>query len=116
MADPALGMGYDVEFEADKPRTLRIDFNTLCRAEEACGKSFLDMTEELTGVRLRALVWAGLQYQPGEKRLSLDEVGLLCGAYFVPIMSALTEAWLKVQPEVSDEDAPNPQPTATERN
>ena len=118
MADTAFGTSYEVEFEADKKRVLQIDFNTLCRAEKACGQNFLDMTAELTGVRLRALVWAGLQYEPGEKHLTLEEAGLLCGAYYVPIMGAIIEAYEKAMPDEPDEeeDEPNPPMAATERN
>lgn len=114
MADQKFGETFDVEFEADKTRRLVIDFNTLCRAEEVSGLNFLNYAGELTGVRLRALVWAGLQYGPGETPLTLDEVGLMCGAYNFEIMTAFIDAWEKAMPDLNLEgDDENPQETAT---
>jgi len=99
MTKPAYGKSFDVEMDLDKPRSLRIDFNTLCRAEEVSGQSFLKMEEEITGVRLRALIWAGLQYDDGEKPLTLPEVGLLVGAYYIQVMTAFMEAWNLAMPD-----------------
>lgn len=118
MTDAASARTFDAELELDKPRRLVIDFNTLCRAEEVSDLSFLDMTAELTGVRLRAIVWAGLQYEEGERRLSLEEVGILCGEHYIAVMEAFAEAWFKSMPDLDpdwqDAEADeNPLETAT---
>jgi hypothetical protein len=118
MTDAASARNFDVVLELDKPRRLVIDFNTLCRAEEVSDLSFLDMTAELTGVRLRALVWAGLKYEEGEKELTLEQVGILCGEHYITVMSAFAEAWFKAMPdpeadEYEWENDENPPETAT---
>lgn len=116
MSVTAIGKSFDAELELDKPRRLKIDFNTLCRAEEVTGLNYLAMEEEITGTRLRAIVWAGLQYEPDEQRLTLDEVGLLVGEHFIEVMTAFQEAWLAAMPDPEDlEDKPieDPQETAT---
>lgn len=116
MSVTGLGKSFDADLELDKPRRLKIDFNTLCRAEEVTGLSFLAMDGEITGVRLRAIVWAGLQYEPGEKHLTLDEVGVLVGEHFVEVMEAFQKAWMEAMPDLEDlEGNPSegPQETAT---
>lgn len=116
MSVATLGKSFDAVLELDKPRRLKIDFNTLCKAEEVTGLSFLAMEEEITGIRLRAIVWAGLQYEPKEERLTLDEVGLLVGEHFVEVTAAFEKAWMEAMPDPEDlEVDPNadPQETAT---
>ena len=118
MTNADYGQTVEVEMDLDKKRFLKIDFNTLCRAEEVTGQTFLDMEAEVTGVRLRALVWAGLQYDEGEIQLTLDEVGLLVGAYYVQVMTAFIEAWQLAMPDPDPEaqamdDTENPLETAT---
>ena len=104
MTDAASARRFDEELELDKTRRIVIDFNTLCRAEEVSDLSFLDMTAELTGVRLRALIWAGLRYEKGETPLTLEEVGILCGEYYITVMDALTAAWMKAMPDLDLDD------------
>lgn len=110
------GTSYDIEVELDKPRTIKIDFNTLCNAEEVSGLSFLAMEEEVNCIRLRALVWAGLQYEAGEPRLTLEEVGPLVGEHLLEVYQAIIQAWAKAMPDESElegQDAENPPETAT---
>jgi hypothetical protein len=100
MSDHLTGQRFEVSLDFDKPdRMVRIDFNALCRAEEISGHSFLGWEGELTGVRLKALMWASLVYEPGEKHLTYDEVGDVLNAKVFDVISALTEAWLKAMPE-----------------
>ena len=104
MTDAASARRFDEELELDKTRRIVIDFNTLCRAEEVSDLSFLDMTAELTGVRLRALIWAGLRYEEGETPLTLEEVGILCGEHYITVMEALSAAWLRAMPDLDLDD------------
>jgi hypothetical protein len=92
---------------------LKIDFNALCRAEEVSGLSFLDWDGDLTGVRLKALVWASLQYEPGETRLTYDEVGDLLNAHVLDVIAGISEAWLASMPEPQERDKADPPSAAT---
>jgi hypothetical protein len=113
MTDLDIGKKYDVELELDKTRRLKIDFNTLCKAEEISGLSFLEFNAPLNGTRLRALVWAGIQYEPGERRLSLDEVGILVGEHIAEVMIKLMEAYDMAMPDAEEGAASeNPQEAA----
>ena len=100
MSEYLTGQRFEVSLDFDKPdRKVKIDFNALCRAEEISGLSFLGWEGELTGVRLKALMWASLVYEPGEKHLSYDDVGDVLNAKIFDVLAALTEAWIKVMPE-----------------
>lgn len=114
MTDYLTGQRFEVDIELDKPRLIRIDFNALCRAEGACGLSFLDWDGELTGTRLRALVWASIVYGSGETRLTYDEVGDALNATFLNVMAAITEAWVDAMPVPEEGAEPkDPQKTVT---
>jgi hypothetical protein len=115
MTDYLTGQRFEVPVDFDKPdRMLRIDFNALCRAEEVCGLSFLDWDGVLTGVRLKALCWASLVYEPGETRLTYDEVGDVLNAKALDVMAAITMALVGSVPVPEEGDAPeDPQKTAT---
>ena len=115
MTDYLTGQRFEVPIDFDKPdRLLRIDFNALCRAEEVCGLSFLDWDGELTGVRLKALCWASLVYEPGETRLTYDEVGDVLNAKVLDVIAAITMAWADSMPVPEDGESPeDPQKTAT---
>ena len=112
MTDYLTGQRFEVPVDLDKPRMLRIDFNAMCRAEQISGLSFLDWNAELTGTRLKALVWASIVYEPGERRLEYDEVGDALNAKFLDVMAAVTEAWLNSMPEPEEptEDPPPADP------
>jgi hypothetical protein len=93
------GQRFEVPVDLDKPRLLRIDFNALVRAEEISGLSFLDWNAELTATRLKALTWASIVYEPGEKRLEYDEVGDVLNAKCLDVVTAISEAWVDSMPE-----------------
>lgn len=112
MSEYLTGQRFEVPVTLDKPRKLRIDFNALCRAEEVSGLSFLDWSGELTGVRLKALVWASLVYEPGEKRLEYDEVGDALNSTSLNVIAALSDAWIAAMPEPPEESEADPQKTA----
>ena len=115
MTDYLTGQRFEVPIDFDRPgRLLRMDFNALCRAEDLCGLSFLDWDGELTGNRLKALVCASLVYEPGETRLTYDEVGDVLNAKALDVIASITLAWAESMP-IADEngDAVDPQKTAT---
>lgn len=113
MSEHLTGQRFDVPVTLDKPRKLRIDFNALCRAEEVSGLSFLNWEGELTGRRLKALVWASIVYEPGEKRLTHDEVGDALNATALDVIAALSEAWIAAMPDPVEKPSEDPQVTAT---
>jgi len=115
MTDYLTGQRFEVPVDFDRPdRMLRIDFNALCRAEEICGLSFLDWDGELTGTRLKALCWASLVYEPGETRLTYDEVGDVLNAKALDVIASITMAWADSMPVIPDGETPeDPQKTAT---
>lgn len=105
MSEYLTGQRFEVPVNLDKPRLLRVDFNALCKAEEVSGLSFLDWQGELTGVRLKALVWAALVYDKGERRLTYDEVGDALNARVFDVIGAITEAWAKAMPDSKGSEA-----------
>ncbi len=115
MTDYLTGQRFEVPIDFDRPgRLLRMDFNALCRAEDLCGLSFLDWDGELTGNRLKALVCASLVYEPGETRLTYDEVGDVLNAKALDVIAAITLGWADSMPEpVEGEEPEDPQKTAT---
>lgn len=115
MTDYLTGQRFEVPVDLDKARMLRMDFNALCRAEQISGLSFLDWDGELTGTRLKALVWASIVYEPGEKRLEYDEVGDILNARCLEVIAAISEAWLDSMPPPSEdgETAEDPLKAAT---
>jgi hypothetical protein len=115
MTDYLTGQRFEVSIDFDRPdRMLRMDFNALCRAEEVSGLSFLDWDGELTGTRLKALTWASLVYEPGETRLTYDEVGDVLNAKALDVIAAITLGWAESMPEpVEGEEPEDPQKTAT---
>ena len=115
MTDYLTGQRFEVPIDFDKPdRVLRMDFNALCRAEELCGLSFLDWDGELTGNRLKALVCASLVYEPGETRLTYDEVGDVLNAKALDVIAAITLGWVESMPEPVEGEVPeDPPKTAT---
>lgn len=108
------GQRFEVKVDLDKPRLLRIDFNALCRAEGPSGLSFLDWSGELTGVRLKAIVWASIVYEPDEERLTYEEVGDALNSTALVVVAAITEAVTLAMPDPEDmESVPgNPQKAA----
>ena len=115
MTDYLTGQRFEVPVDLDNGRMLRIDFNALCRAEQICGLSFLDWNGELTGTRLKALVWASIVYEPGEDRLGYDDVGDVLNAKCLEVCNAISEAWLDSMPPPTEdgEAAEDPQKAAT---
>lgn len=64
-----------VKVELDKERHLRLDFNALIAAEEATGKTFMEMQENV-GIRdLRAILWAGFLHEDPD--LTEEQVGAM---------------------------------------
>lgn len=86
-----------------QPRQLLIDFNALCLAEEQTGLNLLGSLESYTSARvLRALVWAALVLEPGEKRPDLETVGgWVQEAGVEAVVNAVLEAWLEAMPEAT---------------
>ena len=115
MTDYLTGQRFEFLLDFDKPdRMVRIDFNALCRAEGPSGLSFLDWDGELTGTRLKALMWASLVYEPGETRLTYDEVGDVLNAKALDACATITLALAESMPEPEEGEAPeDPQKTAT---
>jgi hypothetical protein len=114
MNDYLTGQRFEVPVTlGDRDWMLRIDFNALCRAEEVSGLSFLDWDGDLTGTRLKALMWASLQYGPGETRLTYDEVGDLLNAHVLDVIAAISEAWVASMPEAQERDSADPPDAAT---
>jgi hypothetical protein len=67
-----------VLIQLDKPRTLILDFNALCRVEEVTGVSMLIGEPAFSSMRMmRALVWAGLLHE--DPSLTVEHVGKLLG-------------------------------------
>jgi hypothetical protein len=99
--------------EVDRPRELRIDFNTICEAEKVTGLSFLqDWTQSISAQGLRALCWASWKKQ--DPNLTLEQAGLIVGAHVHVITEKLTEAWLKALPEQDGSSTGDPtRPTTT---
>lgn len=117
MPDCITGDRFEVEVQLDKPRMLKIDFNALCKAEQISGLSFLQFEGELTGVRLKALTWASLVYEPGEREFTYDEVGDLLNAHIFDVIGAITVAWSKAMtPPEEVEQTEDPQTTAPDAN
>lgn len=106
--------GYlSVMVEVDRPRELRIDFNTICEAERVTGLSLLqDWTQSISAQGLRALCWAS--WRRDDPKLTLEEAGLIVGQYVHVVTEALTRAWLAALPDPKDTDTPgDPQTTTT---
>lgn len=55
----------------DRPRILKLDFNTFCAAEGVVGRSVV--RQDLGLSEIRALLWAGLRHE--DKTLTLEKVG-----------------------------------------
>jgi len=68
-----------VSIQLDRPRNLRITFNTLVEIEQETGKSIMDRATWLElGVRdLRIILWAALKHE--DPSLTIDDVGRMLG-------------------------------------
>jgi len=95
------------KFKFDKVRTLKIDFNALCAAEEATGATFA-FGMQWSYKNIRALAWAALLHEDPE--LTQDQVGKWLHADNKDaIADALTRLMETAQPEKEDggsEDRP----------
>lgn len=106
---------FSVMVEVDRPRELRIDFNTICDAEKVMGVSLLhDWTASLSGQGLRALCWASWKRE--QPSLTLEQAGLIVGQYVHVITEAMTEAWLAALPDPEPEQQGDPQEPAAAQN
>lgn len=105
-----------ISVQLDKPRTLVISFNALCKAEEVTGQSFLVGEPAFSSMRvMRALVWSGLLHE--DPTLTLDQVGdMIEAAGADVILSQIMAAYMAAMPEPDEEgdgepsDPPSPQP------
>lgn len=88
----------------DKPRTLVIDFNALCRVEEVTGQSMLVGAPAFSSmIVLRALTWAGLLHE--DPTLTLEAVGAMLGdADSGEMLDSIMEAYNAAMPEQDDDD------------
>ena len=88
----------------DKPRTLVIDFNALCRVEEVTGQSMLVGAPAFSSmIVLRALTWAGLLHE--DPTLTLEAVGAMLGdADSAVMLDSIMEAYNKAMPEPDDDE------------
>lgn len=109
-----------INVELDRPRTLVISLNALCKAEEVTGESFLAGEPAFSSIRvMRALVWAGLLHE--DPTLTLDQVGdLIEEAGTDVILGKIITAYSASMPEADEDgegddeesDPPTPQPGA----
>lgn len=65
----------EAQLQLDKPRNLRLDFNTMCTAEGVLGRTVVRSDIGLS--EIRAIVWAGLRHE--DRTLTLERVGELLG-------------------------------------
>lgn len=88
-----------VTINLDRPRTLVMSFNALCRAEEATGINLLVTDIAFSSVRvLRALVWAGLLHE--DPTISIERVGdLIEEAGADNVLMAVLDAYTAAMPE-----------------
>lgn len=85
----------------DKPRTLVLSLNALCKAEEVTGVSLLVGQPTFSSIRmLRALVWAGLLWE--DPLLQIEAVGDLIEEASADYV--LTQIMLAYQNAMPDED------------
>ena len=68
-----------ISIQLDRPRTLKITFNTLVEIEKETGKSIMDRaTWTDLGVRdLRIILWAALKHE--DPTLTIEDVGRMLG-------------------------------------
>lgn len=101
----------------DKPRTIVLDINALCRVEEVTGISMLVGQPAFSSLRImRALIWAGLLHE--DQTLTLERVGELIGEadtsdLLTSIMKAYDVAMPDPDNEASESDPTKPQAGAT---
>lgn len=92
---------FSVIVEVDRPRELRIDFNTICEAEKVTGVSFLqDWGRVISAQGLRALCWAS--WKKTDPNLTLEQAGLIVGKYVHVVTEALTKAWMQAMPDLDE--------------
>ena len=106
-----------IPVDLDRPRTLVLDFNALCKVEEVTGINLLVGEAAFSSMRMvRAMVWAGLLHE--DPTLSLHRVGeILQTSNMEKILDAIVKAYDAAMPEPepdaeapSDSDPTNPQP------
>ncbi len=70
-----------IPIQLDRPRTLKITFNTLVEIEQETGKSIMDRaTWQDLGVRdLRVILWAALKHE--DPSLTIQDVGAMLGPH-----------------------------------
>lgn len=89
-------MRHSVLINLDRPRNIRLDTNSLVKAEELLKKSVTSMGQDMGIREMRALLWVGLTWE--DRRLTLDDVGKLIDEagfdyVFEKLSEALTEAF-----------------------
>jgi len=70
----------EVLLDLDRPRNLKLDFNTMCVAEGVLGRGVV--TNQFGMSEMRALVWAGLRHE--DRTLTLEKAGELIGNSNLP--------------------------------
>lgn len=102
-----------VPVQLDKPRTLVLSLNALCKAEEVTGINLLVGEPAFSSMRIvRALVWAGLLHE--DPTLTLETVGdMIEGAGAEHVLDAIMLAYMRANEEVDQgEDAEPADPTS----
>lgn len=94
----------------DRPRTLVIDFNALCKVEEVTGVPMLVGQPAFSSMRvMRAMVWAGLLHE--DPTLTEERVGEMIGdAGPDVVLGSIMEAYMVAMPD-DDEDAEERDPS-----
>ena len=88
---------------------LAFDFNAIATAESLTGLNLLGKMDlqNLNAVQYRALLYSTLLKKHPE--ITLDEVGAMINLATLPAITvALVHAWTGSQPEVIEQDKPNP--------
>jgi len=105
-----------IQVALDKPRTLIISFNALCKAEEVTGQSFLVGDPAFSSMRvMRAMVWAGLLHE--DPLLTIEQVGdmieeagaeVILGQIMLAYQAALPDPAKDGEEEEGDDEPSDP--------
>jgi hypothetical protein len=98
----------------DRPRTLRMDFNALAKAEEMLGKDLMDPDtwKRMRASEYRALAFACLVHE--DASLTLEAVGaMLTPSKAAEMVRALIELYTAAPSTTAPEEEAEPRPTAS---
>ena len=96
-----------VPIELDKPRTLRLDFNALSRAETISGRNYLqaESWNNLSITEMTVLLWSALLHE--DPKLKLDAVGAeIHGGNAAYVSQCLIAAQAALSPEPKEDADP----------